>query len=53
MTWQLGRAALTDGFTVVVAVLALVLILRLKTNCAWLVLGGGAAGLIYKLLFPT
>ncbi|HEX9143836.1 MAG TPA: chromate transporter, partial [Candidatus Binatia bacterium] len=53
VTWQLGRAALTDWFTIVVAVLALVLILRFKTNSAWLVLGGGAAGLIFKLLFLT
>jgi chromate transporter len=53
VTWQLGRAALIDWFTVVVAVAALALILRFKTNSAWLVLGGGAAGLISKLLFPT
>ena len=53
VTWQLGRAALIDGFTVLVAVAALVLILRFKTNSAWLVLGGGSAGLVFKLLFPT
>ena len=51
VTWQLGQAALTDWFTVIVAVVALALILRFKTNSAWLVLGGGAAGLISKLLF--
>lgn len=53
VTWQLGLAALIDWFTVVVAVLALMLILRFKINSAWLVFGGGAVGLISRLLFAT
>ena len=53
VTWQLGRAALIDWFTVLVAVVALTLILRFRINSAWLVLGGGAAGLISRLLFAT
>jgi chromate transporter len=53
VTWQLGCTALIDGFTGVVCALALALILRFKINSAWLVLGGGATGLMFKLLFPT
>jgi chromate transporter len=53
VTWQLGRAALVDWFTMAIAAFALVLIFRFRINSAWLVLGGGAAGLIFKLLLPT
>jgi chromate transporter len=50
VTWQLGRAALIDGFTIVVAVLALMFVLRFKINSAWLVLAGGILGAAYNLL---
>ncbi|HSB79500.1 MAG TPA: chromate efflux transporter [Candidatus Methylomirabilis sp.] len=45
VTWQLGRAALVDGPTLVTALVALVLVVRFKVNSAWLVLGGAALGL--------
>jgi len=48
VTWQLGRAALVDLPAAVLAALALVLLLRLRLNSAWLVLGGAAAGLVLK-----
>jgi chromate transporter len=50
VTWQLGRAALVDGVTVVLAVVAAVLVFRLRINSAWLVLGGGLVGLAAHLL---
>ena len=50
VTWQLGRAALIDGFAMAVAVLALALVLRFKINSAWLVLGGAVLGSAYHLL---
>jgi chromate transporter len=50
VTWQLGRAAVIDGFTIVLAVLALVLVFRFKINSAWLVLAGGICGTAYNLL---
>ena len=50
VTWQLGRAALIDGFAIVTAVLTLVLVLRFKINSAWLVLGGAILGSAYHLL---
>jgi len=48
VTWQLGRAALVDLPAALLAALALVVLLRLKLNSAWLVLGGAAAGLVLK-----
>ena len=50
VTWQLGRAAVIDWVTVLLALVSCVLVFRLKINSAWLVLGGGVAGLITKLL---
>ena len=50
VTWQLGRAALVDGVTVALAVVASVLVFRLRINSAWLVLGGGLVGLAAHLL---
>ncbi len=41
---QLGRAALVDWFTVVLAVLAFLVLLRFKINSAWLVLAGALIG---------
>ena len=53
VTWQLGRAAVIDWFTAVLALISCVLVFRLKINSAWLVLGGGALGLVTKLLFEA
>ena len=46
VTWQLGRATVVDPPTALIAAVALVLLVRFKTNSAWLVLGGGAAGFV-------
>jgi chromate transporter len=51
VTWQLGRAAIVDGLTALLAVLAAALVLSVKINSAWLVLAGGIAGVMYQLLF--
>ena len=48
VTWQLARAAIVDVFTVVLAVVAAVLLLRTRLNSAWLVLGGATAGLLFR-----
>ncbi len=47
VTWQLARTALVDARTVLAALLTAVL-LRLKVNSAWLVLGGGLAGWLLR-----
>jgi len=44
--WQLGRAALVNVTTVVIAVVSALLLLRFRVSSAWLVLGGALAGLV-------
>ncbi|MBI2848450.1 MAG: chromate efflux transporter [Chloroflexi bacterium] len=51
VTWQLGRSALIDWFTISLMVLGLFLVFRFKVSSIWLILGGGLAGVVYKLLF--
>ena len=50
VTWELGRAAVVDWLTAMLAVIAAVLLLRFKVNSAWLVLSGGLVGLATYLL---
>jgi chromate transporter len=40
----LAKAALVDWFTIVLAAVALILLLRFKMNSAWLILGGAVVG---------
>jgi chromate transporter len=47
---QLARAAIVDIFTALLVVAAAVLLLRTRLNSAWLVIGGGVAGLLAKRL---
>ena len=46
VTWQLGRAAIVDIPTALLALVATVLLFRFKINSAWLVLAGGVVGLV-------
>ncbi len=46
VTWQLGRVALVDWFTLMLAVMSGVMLLRWRVNSAWLVLGGAAVGVL-------
>jgi chromate transporter len=46
VTWELGRAAVVDPLTLVLAASSGVALLRFDVNSAWLVLAGGAIGLI-------
>ncbi len=50
VTWQLGRASIVDPLTVALALVALVLLLHFKVNATWLILGGGAAGVLKAVL---
>ncbi|MCM8750471.1 chromate efflux transporter [Thermomicrobiaceae bacterium CFH 74404] len=50
VSWQLGREAIVDPLTAGLALIALVLLLRFKVNSAWLVLAGGAIGVVVRLL---
>jgi chromate transporter len=51
VTWQLAQAAIIDPLTAALALVALLLLVRFKINSAWLVLGGGAIGIVHYLLF--
>lgn len=44
VTWQLGRAAIVDGVTLVLAAVSTLLLLRFQLNSAWLILLGAAVG---------
>jgi chromate transporter len=44
VTFQLGRAALVDMTTIVLAVISGVILFRFRVNSAWLVLGGAIVG---------
>ncbi|MBE9079466.1 chromate efflux transporter [Romeria aff. gracilis LEGE 07310] len=50
VTYTLGRAALVDGITVGLAVLAAIAVFRFKVNSAWIVLAGGIAGFLVQTL---
>lgn len=50
VTWQLGRAAMVDLPTALLAILSLALLVRFKVNSTWLILGGGAFGLLRAFL---
>ncbi len=49
VSYQLGRAALVDPFTIALGLAALLIMVRARLNSAWLVLGGGVLGTAYKL----
>ena len=50
VTWQLGRNAIVDPFSALLAVAVLFLLIRFEVNAAWLVIGGGLLGLLFKTL---
>jgi len=50
VTWQLGRASLVDLLTAAFAVMALALLVRVRLNSTWLILGGALAGLLRAAL---
>jgi chromate transporter len=52
VTWQLGRAAIVDPLTAGLALVAGGLVLWTRLNSAWLILGGGLAGLLASLVLP-
>ena len=49
VTWALGRSAIVDALTAVLAAGSGVLLIRFKVNSVWLILGGGAVGLAYRV----
>ncbi|HEY9640334.1 MAG TPA: chromate transporter [Coleofasciculaceae cyanobacterium] len=50
VTWELGRSALVDGLTMVLAILSAIAVFRFKVNSAWLVLSGACIGFVCRSL---
>src|SRR5205085_7797568 len=50
VAWQLGVTSIIDPLTAVLALIAAILLTRFQANSAWLVIGGGAIGLLSRLL---
>jgi len=46
VTWLLGRAALVDITTIVLAVVSGITLIRFKINSTWLILGGAVVGYV-------
>ena len=51
VTVTLTRAAIVDPFTAILAVAAVLLLVRVRINSAWLIAAGGALGLAARLVF--
>jgi len=49
VSYQLGRSAIVDWVTIVLAIASAVLLLRFRINSAWLVLGGAAFGIAARM----
>ena len=50
VTYTLGRAAIVDWLTIIVAVFSAIAVFQFKINSAWLVIAGGAISVILHLL---
>ncbi len=50
VTVELGQASLVDWPTILIALLALILLLRFRLNSTWLIAGGALAGLAVAML---
>jgi chromate transporter len=50
VTVQLGNSSLIDLYTILLAIVSLILLLRYKTNSTWLIAGGAIAGVLFALV---
>jgi chromate transporter len=46
VTWYLGRAAILDSPTTLLAVVSAILLIRFRVNSLWLILGGALIGIL-------
>jgi chromate transporter len=49
VSWQLGRAAIVDLPTALLALISAVMLIRFELNSVWLILAGAFAGLVLRL----
>jgi chromate transporter len=50
VTWQLAHAAIIDRFTLAVAIVSGIILIRFRLNSIWLILGSGTLGWIGKAI---
>ncbi|MDZ8189197.1 MAG: chromate transporter [Nostoc sp. ChiSLP02] len=50
VTYTLGRAGLVDWLTIILAIASAIAVFQFKINSAWLVLAGGAIGLVSHII---
>lgn len=50
VTYTLGQTALVDWLTIIMAIVSAIAVFRFNINSAWLVLAGGAIGLVSHIL---
>jgi chromate transporter len=50
VTWQLGRAAIVDWLSLMLAAVSAFMLFRFRVNSVWILLAGGIIGLVYKLV---
>jgi chromate transporter len=50
VTYTLGRAAIVDGFAMIISLLSSIAIFRFKLNSIWLILAGGGVGIAVKAI---
>jgi chromate transporter len=50
VTVQLGISSLIDFYTIILAILSLILLIRYKLNSTWLIAAGGIAGFLFSFL---
>jgi chromate transporter len=48
VAWQLGRSAIVNWQTGLIAIVSAVLLLRFRTNSAWLISGAAIVGLVWR-----
>jgi chromate transporter len=50
VAWQIGKSAIVDWPTAILALAAIIILLRFKLNSVWLVLAGGLFGVCRSFL---
>jgi len=50
VVWQIGLVAITDPFTIGLALLAAIIIFRTNINSIWVILAGALSGLLYTTI---
>jgi chromate transporter len=53
VTWQLGRTAIVDWLSALMAIASCIAVFRYKINSAWLVIAGGLIGILAQNIFTT